>query len=129
MGLWKADGRACSERKVEPGRVHGWHERILTGPGDCSLQLPVHHAAGGRGRCGRHDAVGLPILRQPPPDAEKARFLPVPRVRAGHLRHPGRSEEHTSELQSLMRISYAVFCLKKKNKYTITTRIRTKQKT
>src|SRR3546814_6254281 len=31
--------------------------------------------------------------------------------------NPGfRSEEHTSELQSLMRISYAVFCLKKKNK-------------
>src|SRR3546814_8037348 len=28
---------------------------------------------------------------------------------------PARSEEHTSELQSLMRISYAVFCLKKKN--------------
>src|SRR3546814_9247246 len=31
-----------------------------------------------------------------------------------HALHPGRSEEHTSELQSLMRISYAVFCLKKK---------------
>src|SRR3546814_10114779 len=31
-------------------------------------------------------------------------------------RKPTRSEEHTSELQSLMRISYAVFCLKKKNK-------------
>src|SRR3546814_4431695 len=31
-----------------------------------------------------------------------------------------RSEEHTSELQSLMRISYAVFCLKKKNKYNNT---------
>src|SRR3546814_8167758 len=29
----------------------------------------------------------------------------------------GKSEEHTSELQSLMRISYAVFCLKKKQKY------------
>src|SRR3546814_4492643 len=29
-----------------------------------------------------------------------------------------RSEEHTSELQSLMRISYAVFCLKKKTKYS-----------
>src|SRR3546814_1865441 len=29
--------------------------------------------------------------------------------------HHARSEEHTSELQSLMRISYAVFCLKKKN--------------
>src|SRR3546814_8975658 len=31
---------------------------------------------------------------------------------------PGRSEEHTSELQSLMRISYAVFCLKKQRKAT-----------
>src|SRR3546814_7391113 len=31
-----------------------------------------------------------------------------------------RSEEHTSELQSLMRISYAVFCLKKKNNNTTT---------
>src|SRR3546814_5240618 len=31
-------------------------------------------------------------------------------------RYVARSEEHTSELQSLMRISYAVFCLKKKNK-------------
>src|SRR3546814_10874082 len=31
-----------------------------------------------------------------------------------------RSEEHTSELQSLMRISYAVFCLKKKKHYTTT---------
>src|SRR3546814_4894873 len=30
---------------------------------------------------------------------------------------PNRSEEHTSELQSLMRISYAVFCLKKKKTY------------
>src|SRR3546814_2878001 len=33
----------------------------------------------------------------------------------------GRSEEHTSELQSLMRISYAVFCLKKKKKQNETT--------
>src|SRR3546814_7401126 len=33
-----------------------------------------------------------------------------------------RSEEHTSELQSLMRISYAVFCLKKKNKKDETTK-------
>src|SRR3546814_9203445 len=35
----------------------------------------------------------------------------------GAIRHR-RSEEHTSELQSLMRISYAVFCLKKKKKKT-----------
>src|SRR3546814_1556255 len=36
-----------------------------------------------------------------------------------------RSEEHTSELQSLMRISYAVFCLKKKNKLYNTTQYST----
>src|SRR3546814_8160021 len=36
-------------------------------------------------------------------------------IRSATLRM--RSEEHTSELQSLMRISYAVFCLKKKNKH------------
>src|SRR3546814_6234441 len=35
-----------------------------------------------------------------------------------HHDHDQRSEEHTSELQSLMRISYAVFCLKKKTKTT-----------
>src|SRR3546814_8471851 len=44
--------------------------------------------------------------------------------------HQRRSEEHTSELQSLMRISYAVFCLKKKNntKVTHTTKTRKIQK-
>src|SRR3546814_7128289 len=36
------------------------------------------------------------------------------RPRSGLTREGVRSEEHTSELQSLMRISYAVFCLKKK---------------
>src|SRR3546814_2849464 len=36
-----------------------------------------------------------------------------------HHRAGGRSEEHTSELQSLMRISYAVFCLKKQTYTTI----------
>src|SRR3546814_9658478 len=39
-----------------------------------------------------------------------------PRVEPKARRLDKRSEEHTSELQSLMRISYAVFCLKKKNK-------------
>src|SRR3546814_11626169 len=33
-------------------------------------------------------------------------------AKVDHIAHPARSEEHTSELQSLMRISYAVFCLK-----------------
>src|SRR3546814_1483640 len=55
-----------------------------------------------------------------PQDPRRPRRV-VPELRAaGFRRHPhraaarGRSEEHTSELQSLMRISYAVFCLKKK---------------
>src|SRR3546814_18580186 len=43
-------------------------------------------------------------------------FRPSLAIRENNLSY--RSEEHTSELQSLMRISYAVFCLKKKNKYT-----------
>src|SRR3546814_10693849 len=43
-------------------------------------------------------------------------FSKVPMLIATHCEDEKRSEEHTSELQSLMRISYAVFCLKKKNK-------------
>src|SRR3546814_3131840 len=45
-----------------------------------------------------------------------ARFVTVLDLASGIFR----SEEHTSELQSLMRISYAVFCLKKKNKHNKT---------
>src|SRR3546814_9424746 len=74
--------------------------------------------------------IPLTLPQSAPPDAER---LPPPepiRLRidaAGGLSWNGnatslsalpplRSEEHTSELQSLMRISYAVFCLKKKTK-------------
>src|SRR3546814_1076450 len=48
--------------------------------------------------------------------AEISRLAEAARAgRAAREELSGRSEEHTSELQSLMRISYAVFCLKKKN--------------
>src|SRR3546814_3283397 len=50
--------------------------------------------------------------------AIKHDFVPqplTPPTEAGWMAMAMRSEEHTSELQSLMRISYAVFCLKKKN--------------
>src|SRR3546814_2533265 len=58
-------------------------------------------------RGGRHDEL------------RHGAFAPLGRlVAVGHAGHHddevGRSEEHTSELQSLMRLSYAVFCLKKK---------------
>src|SRR3546814_7273396 len=58
-------------------------------------------------------------------------FMGTDRERAmkacGKIHHaPRRSEEHTSELQSLMRSSYAVFCLKKKNNIKKTTPSRTR---
>src|SRR3546814_867450 len=52
------------------------------------------------------------FVKHPATDAERPRTV-----------RPGRSEEHTSELQSLMRISYAVFCLKKKKTKDIKTQI------
>src|SRR3546814_6810410 len=58
-------------------------------------------------------------LRKPPGPKEAERT--VAQAVAIFVRgcRPARSEEHTSELQSLMRISYAVFCLKKKNTHTM----------
>src|SRR3546814_6541769 len=59
--------------------------------------------------------------RQPGPDQGSSRRGPIQRRTTPRRRE--RSEEHTSELQSLMRISYAVFCLKKKkNRHKTTTR-------
>src|SRR3546814_4462648 len=66
------------------------------------FQLPQHREA-------RAAAEGHRIRRA-------ARVSEVRGHAGGEPHRQGRSEEHTSELQSLMRISYAVFCLKKKNK-------------
>src|SRR3546814_8638304 len=54
-----------------------------------------------------------PSSRATPTTSAAERGAPSSRVRPTWV---SRSEEHTSELQSLMRISYAVFCLKKKKK-------------
>src|SRR3546814_3684577 len=79
-----------------------------------SARLFALDGAGGHRRGQRRDARrGAPSRR---------RQLRPRRVRDhGALRPQGRSEEHTSELQSLMRISYAVFCLKKKTLITTIT--------
>src|SRR3546814_6370038 len=61
------------------------------------------------------DVVGFEgeiVLDSSKPDGTPRKLMAAYRLRALGW-HP-RSEEHTSELQSLMRISYAVFCLKKK---------------
>src|SRR3546814_10899262 len=72
----------------------------------------------------RADQVGTRRLGG---QCHRRRRLAAPRLRTHPAQggeHPGgptvRSEEHTSELQSLMRISYAVFCLKKKNTQLVT---------
>src|SRR3546814_3112359 len=57
------------------------------------------------------------IVEVPWVDVNDEVAQPQPYADVPPLRH--RSEEHTSELQSLMRISYAVFCLKNKNKHII----------
>src|SRR3546814_2625302 len=54
-------------------------------------------------------------------EAHEGNPIPVLRVHIGlHLEDEARSEEHTSEPQSLMRISYAVFCLTKKTPAKLT---------
>src|SRR3546814_10517349 len=69
----------------------------------------------GLGYVGRHvESMGLRYRKRPESmlsnsERDRSEIL-------GYMRRKHRSEEHTSELQSLMRISYAVFCLKKKKK-------------
>src|SRR3546814_3037964 len=69
--------------------------------------------AGHSGRDERHASLHRRRCRIPPGQPAIA-CSTNPVMYAQYV--PNRSEEHTSELQSLMRISYAVFCLKKKNK-------------
>src|SRR3546814_2632330 len=90
--------------------------------GDGAVPVPVQAVARGRVL----DVVAGQIA-MPPADTGDIVHAPLPVF----VQYEGcrgactmRSEEHTSELQSLMRISYAVFCLKKKKKYT--KRIQTK---
>src|SRR3546814_4479694 len=75
---------------------------------------PFRHAAkldaADRGLHLQHSPIGADALMQPAETRRVSAF--IDRVPA--LAMILRSEEHTSELQSLMRISYAVFCLKKK---------------
>src|SRR3546814_7401403 len=75
-------------------------------------------------------SIGFGLGRQAPTRPPDARHIAIASRRIKHKdifisrrRTASRSEEHTSELQSLMRISYAVFCLKKKRRKCTHTRI------
>src|SRR3546814_10603415 len=89
------------------------HRPRRTGPsGPKNITTPLHHI-GKRGPMCKHLKGRSGLCRRFRLGREK-------RNRAAGLLNSfnggSRSEEHTSELQSLMRISYAVFCLKKKTK-------------
>src|SRR3546814_7059631 len=88
-------------------------KRLLGGcryPQQADAARTPGHALDGAGRFKRIEVV---LRRAHAAESEGAGNL---RLRRRHaLGLDARSEEHTSELQSLMRISYAVFCLKKKN--------------
>src|SRR3546814_7777969 len=95
--LCRSDGDFCA--------VAGALFRHRAGPGE-PTGAAFQHALDGYGRAGtRYLFAG--DLGQPDHADHRA-------ASGADLGAAGRSEEHTSELQSLMRISYAVFCLKKK---------------
>src|SRR3546814_8063386 len=101
-------------------RISDWSSDV------CSSDLRQHHRLGqraarraaGAARCRRRPGQRGKAMRAMTAEHRTPLIDRLPAVR-GRLTEnaplAGRSEEHTSELQSLMRISYAVFCLKKKN--------------
>src|SRR3546814_9734469 len=80
--------------------------RARFGRCDRHPQIPWHDSASAHAR--------LRLGQRPPFPIDQPLITPSVTTRDAASRHKARSEEHTSELQSLMRISYAVFCLKKK---------------
>src|SRR3546814_4352395 len=135
---WSSDGcssdLSCPAGSAQPGccsircrslrQCHGRSARPPSPPARPSPALALHRDPAMRAMIPSGSCVGPPL-----PRCLHVYMLACPLVKLAHLigrlaarldLHRrlalGRSEEHTSELQSLMRISYAVFCLKKKTK-------------
>src|SRR3546814_10251469 len=94
-------------------RISDWSSDV------CSSDLQIgpsrcNERAGGPEMPRRGKVAAVGVARHARKISRRQRILAA--AESGEARHPvgHRSEEHTSELQSLMRISYAVFCLKKK---------------
>src|SRR3546814_4861535 len=97
-------------------RISDWSSDVCSS----DLCLPGHRLDPAERRAGMHAGAGG-AGRLPRPHRRlgtRGAVLPEVIAEASAGAAWGRSEEHTSELQSLMRISYAVFCLKKKKATT-----------
>src|SRR3546814_6803048 len=119
---WSSDG--CSSdllhdaglhelQRIAGARLHAEHHRVGD-PGDVGLRLADAHGLD------QHHVVGR-AHQQHAADGELGEAAEPVARRHGAPEDTavlGRSEEHTSELQSLMRISYAVFCLETKKTIT-----------
>src|SRR3546814_9140997 len=108
---WSSD--VCSSDLLDPRDV----ERVELAREDRAIILPARRAERrfvDIGCHGRGDAASVDAAQHQTPLAGIALFELQAGYELGEVLEGHRSEEHTSELQSLMRISYAVFCLKTK---------------
>src|SRR3546814_5022321 len=94
--------RSCARARQVRGAVPQLRRQRHPPPLAAGFRDPAGTDARSAVRMGRHGAVTFRRIATAPDRGERG------------IARRGRSEEHTSELQSLMRISYAVFCLKKK---------------
>src|SRR3546814_4075485 len=94
--------------------------------GSRRLRMPADEEIGEDGFCRSGLPPGTMNLKRPP--GLECAFVGQRLNHDQHGGQDGRSEEHTSELQSLMRISYAVFCLKKKKRANTYTQYQSTQK-
>src|SRR3546814_7163244 len=86
----------------------------LTDPHGIEMALGILDHMRGKLVAYQEQTGNLYNLEATPAEGTTYRFAKEDKKRFPDIIQAGRSEEHTSELQSLMRISYAVFCLKKK---------------
>src|SRR3546814_7894646 len=109
--------RSLGAARVPCTKPHRRCPNAMSGYGRPTLALPRH-------ACARPDGTGIHVVGKGRGNSSEESRTDAPSQPRGGVvvfTPPGcaagvanRSEEHTSELQSLMRISYAVFCLKKK---------------
>src|SRR3546814_7537476 len=95
---------------------HGYDSGRLCVNGGAMDGFLHDEASGDLFPIGYYEADDVPFYK-----GVAAEYTVCDRYHSGILASTQRSEEHTSELQSLMRISYAVFCLKKKTTNTVIT--------